>query len=393
MKNKKKVLLVGMGSEIGSYLLSINHSKKDKIEINAVLTNKIYANDTFQNLKSLQARIIINDPSYLNLINIDKKNSCLIINKKKVKIFWGDIKKFNLKNIRQRFDATIIATSKKHISDKKIMSRFLKISKYVFGVAESKKMPSLYPNLIGLKSSIITGKSYSLNSSKNKVFALGSCQSNGWQAQLRAVLEFFNNKNVKNFKMLATELDIVHPDTPQGRLGTKSYEPREQDARNNLRPGFSQANISMKKLFPKIHTLNTISLRTLVTPPGYQICRFYFSYQLKNKKRLHVDDLIKSFKLTSLKYPNIISVTENSLGSRAYEKTESSAVTLIDKKYVHFNNNLFLNKNSNNEKDQICEIITQSFVHNTKGYCRSVLNTLQQVLNSKKNHKKINYWN
>ena len=159
MKNKKKILLVGMGSEIGSYLLSINHSKSNDIEINHVLTNKIYGNDISQNLKSLQARIIINDPSFLNLINIDIKNSALIINKKKIKIFWGDIKKFNLKEIKQRFDATIVATSKKHISDKKIMSRFLKNSKYVFGVAESKKMPSLYPNLIGLKSSIITGKS------------------------------------------------------------------------------------------------------------------------------------------------------------------------------------------------------------------------------------------
>ena len=148
----------------------------------------------------------------------------------------------------------------------------------------------------------------------------------------------------------------------------------------------------MKKLFPNIHNLNTISLRTLVTPPGYQICRFYFRYQLKNKKRLYVDDLIESFKLTSRKYPNILSVTENSLGSRAYEKTESSAVTLIDKQYIHFNNNLFLNTNSNNKESQICEIITQSFVHNTKGYCRSVLNTLQQVLNTKKNLKKINYW-
>ncbi len=392
MKNKKKILLVGMGSEIGSYLLSINHSKSNNIEINHVLTNKIYGNDISQNLKSLQARIIINDPSFLNLINIDIKNSALIINKKKIKIFWGDIKKFNLKEIKHRFDATIVATSKKHISDKKIMSRFLKNSKYVFGVAESKKMPSLYPNLIGLKSSIITGKSHSLKNSKNRVFALGSCQSNGWQAQLRAVLEFFNNKNIKNFKMLGTELDIIHPDTPQGRLGTKSYKPREQDARNNLRPGFSQANISMKKLFPNIHNLNTISLRTLVTPPGYQICRFYFHYQLKNKKRLYVDDLIESFKLTSRKYPNILSVTENSLGSRAYEKTESSAVTLIDKQYIHFNNNLFLNTNSNNKESQICEIITQSFVHNTKGYCRSVLNTLQQVLNTKKNLKKINYW-
>ena len=52
--------------------------------------------------------------------------------------------------------------------------------------------------------------------------------------------------------MLGCELDIVHPDTAQGRLGTKSLNPREQDARNNLRPGFSQVEKSMKKFLIKL---------------------------------------------------------------------------------------------------------------------------------------------
>ena len=84
--------------------------------------------------------------------------------------------------------------------------------------------------------------------------------------------------------MLGCELDIVHPDTPQGRLGTKSMNPREQDARNNLRPGFSQVEKSMKKIFKTSYIKNTISLRTLISPPGYQIARFYIKYSSKDKK-------------------------------------------------------------------------------------------------------------
>lgn len=392
MINKKKILLVGMGSEIGSCLLLLNDPNKDLFLISTVLTNKIDGNNTLENLKALQARLILNDPSFINLIKIDEKYSCLIINRKKIKIFWGDIKNFDLKKIKQNFEATIIATSKIHINNKKIMSRYLKISKYVFGVAESKKIPSLYPSLLNINTSIIPSKAIKLQNSTNKIFALGSCQSNGWQAQLRGILEFFKNKDLEEFKMIGTELDIVHPDTPQGKLGTKGHMPREQDARNNLRPGFSQVNISMKKLFPKIHTLNTISLRTLITPPGYQICRFYFRYKFKNNKRTSLKNLINSLKETSKNYPNIIKISENTLGSRAYERTESAAVILADEKYIHFKDDLFMDRLNKEQQTQTSQIIVQSYVHNTRGYCRSVLDALKAVVKNKKNHKKLYYW-
>ena len=192
--------------------------------------------------------------------------------------------------------------------------------------------------------------------------------------------------------MIGTELDIVHPDTPQGKLGTKGHMPREQDARNNLRPGFSQVNISMKKLFPKIHTLNTISLRTLITPPGYQICRFYFRYKFKNNKRTSLKNLINSLKETSKNYPNIIKISENTLGSRAYERTESAAVILADEKYIHFKDDLFMDRLNKEQQTQTSQIIVQSYVHNTRGYCRSVLDALKAVVKNKKNHKKLYYW-
>ena len=34
------------------------------------------------------------------------------------------------------------------------------------------------------------------------------------------------------------ELDIVHPDTPTGRLGTKSIDPRDQDPRKQFSTKF-----------------------------------------------------------------------------------------------------------------------------------------------------------
>ena len=49
------------------------------------------------------------------------------IKDRKIKVVWGDITKFNIKNIKKRFDATIIATSKTHINNKNLMKKFLHI--------------------------------------------------------------------------------------------------------------------------------------------------------------------------------------------------------------------------------------------------------------------------
>jgi len=387
-KKQKKILLIGLGSEIGSTLLSINNFKKGPLRITTVLTNSIHNNDLEKNLESLKTRLIINDPSLINLIKIEKSKSIILINNSPIKIYFGDIKKFNLKNFSKKFDATIVATSKSHINNKKLMNRFLKISKFVFGVAESNELPSIYPNLLGVTSNIIDIKSHKVSNFKNKSFALGSCQSNGWQAQLRALIDMFANLRVNYFKMLGCELDIVHPDTPQGRLGTKSLDPREQDARNNLRPGFSQVGQSMKKLFSIKHLINTISLRTLIMPPGYQISRFFFSYSLKNKKRLTKNLIINSIKKLSLKNRKKYQFTETTLGSRAFEKSEASAVILLNKKYFHFNDNLF-NINYGNDKQRVSEMIFQAYVHNTRGYCFSVLNALEQIL---LNNNRTSFW-
>ena len=389
MNKKIKVLLVGLGSEIGSTLLSLTKSNNENVEITGILTNKIFKNDLKKNFESIIARIILNDPSIINNISYLEKKSLLVINKKKIKIFWGDIKKFSISKMKSNFDVTIIATSKDHINDKNLMKKFLKLSKFVFGVAESDNLPSIYPNLINISSDLFEREPKNIYDFNDKVFALGSCQTNGWQSQLRVIAEIFNKMKMNNLRMMGCELDIVHPDTPQGRLGTKSMNPREQDARNNFRPGFSQVEKSMKKIFKNAHVKNTISLRTLISPPGYQIARFYINYSLKDNKIITKDyfkkNIIKFCKKNKFK----IQYTESSLGSRAFEKVESSSILLLNDKYFHFNNN-FLNKN---EKDtKVLQIVFQSYVHNTRGYCRSVIETIKEVMSRYKRKKHIYCW-
>ena len=154
----KKVLLVGCGSEIGSMLISMNNLSKDGFLIDTVLTNKIDEKEknSFKNsLKSVYARIVLSNPSLLEKVSLDIKKNIVKINNRKIKFFWGDISKFNIKKIKKKFAVTIVATSKKHISNKTIMKKFLKVSEYVVGVAESKNLPSMYPNLLNLNSKLI----------------------------------------------------------------------------------------------------------------------------------------------------------------------------------------------------------------------------------------------
>ena len=377
MKKKiKKILLAGLGAEIGSMLLCMNNPKKDGLSIDTVITRPILNNKNHTNLESLYARLVLNEPSILPFIEIDENNQVIKIRGRKIKVFWGDITKFNFKKIKKNFDATIVATSKSHINNKNLMKRFLQISKFVFGVAESKYFPAIYPCLINFNDKLIQNKMRNIKD--EKIFVFGSCQSNGWTSQLRAFLETMNFY-CNQFEMHNMELDIVHPDTPTGRLGTKSIEPRDQDPRNNFRPSFSQANISMKRLFPKTESINTISLRTLISPPGFQISRFFFSYKTKRNRKLNLDDFIQKFKKIEQEFPFLLKLTDLPLGSRAFEMNEAASVILSNRKYFIFKDKIL---NINNYKN-LSEVILQAYVHNTRGYCRSVIYGLNKFLLSK----------
>ena len=100
--------------------------------------------------------------------------------------------------MKKKFDATIVATSKAHINNKKIMENFLQVSGFVFGVAESKYFPAIYPCLIGVNEKFIQNKSRDIQN--NRIFVFGSCQSNGWTSQLRAILDVINF-NCDEFQM------------------------------------------------------------------------------------------------------------------------------------------------------------------------------------------------
>ena len=115
------------------------------------------------------ARIVINEPEMINRISFNEKESSLIINKIKPLYFWGNVKKVDLNKINTKFDITIIATSKDHINDKTFMKKFLKVSKFVFGVAESNNLPSIYPNIINTKSKFFEKKPRSMHLTSHNI--------------------------------------------------------------------------------------------------------------------------------------------------------------------------------------------------------------------------------
>jgi hypothetical protein len=372
----KNVLLIGFGSEIGSMLIYLNNPKKDNLQIKTVIT-KLIDPTIKDSLNSLKARLIILNPTLINSIKIDEKTSSIIINDRRIKVIWSQSENLAKIKFKNKFDATIVATSKSQINNKKLMLSFLKFSHYVFGVAENKYLPAIYPSLLNVNDKFIANKK---RNSKEKIFVFGSCQSNGWMSSLAALLDVAN-KLCKNFQLLNTEVDIVHPDTPTGRLGTKSLNPREQDPRDNLRPSFSQVSDSMKRLFPRIENHNTVSLRTLISPPGYMISRFYFKYEMSNNKSLNYKIIRDNLSKLSTKQKFNYSLSELSLGSKAFSYSENASNILSDKKYLIFKDNVF----KNNSKNKISELIIQSYVHNTRGYCRSVIEALKWFFNSKKN--------
>ena len=77
----------------------------------------------------------------------------------------------------------------------------------------------------------------------------------------------------------------------------------------------------------------------------------------------------------SIKQKFNYSLSELSLGSKAFSYSENASNILSDKKYLIFKDDVF----KNNSKNKISELIIQSYVHNTRGYCRSVLNSLKAV--------------
>lgn len=374
----KRLLLVGCGAEIGSMIVGMLDPAKDGMEIAAILTHPAEGDPHHPEttgLDSLVARVVMAQPHLVDEVSADRAGERLVVRGQSIPVFWGDVADFDSASLPGPFDGAILATSKKHLGDLALMERLASVAGYVVGVAEGLKLPAVYPCLIGAPEAFLPVRPEPVNGAK--AFALGSCQTNGWQAQLRALLDLAADNGFKSLDFKAMEVDIVHPDTPTGRLGTKSIAARDQDPRNNLRPSFSQVESSMNRLFPESANANTVSLRVLTSPPGYQISRFFFSYDPGDGARLDHAGIANGFAKTAARNPHILRVAERPLGSRGYEFSEAAAVVLTQSALMRFNDDPFRAGGANLP---VSELIVQAYVHNTRGYCRSVIEALRYLL-------------
>ena len=377
----KKILLVGCGAEIGSLLLGMLEPQKDGLRIAAVLTTPVAADPSHPEttpLDGLCARIVLAQPHLLDQIGVE--GDALIVRGVRVPVLFGDMLSHPLKTLPGPFDIALIATSKSHIADPNVMGRFLEVADFVVGVAEAVNFPALYNPLIGAPERFLPVKSRPAGS--DRLIALGSCQTNGWLAQLRAVLELAEETEMTDFHLRGMEVDIVHPDTPTGQLGTTSIRAREQDPRNNLRPGFSQLEASMNRLFPAIHTLNTVSLRTLTLPPGYQIFRVFFSYAAADRTRLDGARIAASLGRSARRLPKILRLADRPYGSRGFEQCDASAVILPQPALLRFTDDPFGLASAGIAP--VSELILQAYVHNTRGYCRSVIEAMRHLVSGER---------
>ena len=374
----KKILLIGCGAEIGALITGMIEPEQHGLSIASILTNAIAGDKKhpdMDGIDSLIARILLAAPHLLE--DVSRDGDALVIKGLTIPVFWGDAITFDLSLLPQHYDLALVATSVKHIRDNSVMRRFESCATFVLGVAESNALPAIYPNLIGANTKYFASRPEPIEAARS--FCLGSCQTNGWQAQLRAMLELADESTMTEFTFAAMEVDIIHPDTPTGRLGTKSINARDQDPRNNLRPSFSQMETSMDRLFPASRNINTVSLRTLTMPPGYQICRFFFRYHTESSSRLDTAAIADSFRDTARRLPHILHVAERPLGSRAFEFCRAPAVVLPQPALFHYHDDVFgLGDNP------IAELISQAYVSNTRGYCHSVIGAMAYLLNDPK---------
>ena len=371
----KKILLIGCGAEIGSMLLGMLQPQLDGLQIAAVLTHPVATDPSHPGLTSMDglcARLVLGNPQLLDQVAV--AGSSLVIRGQQVPVWFGDLRDFALETLPGPFDVCLVATSKSHIGDRDLMGRCLNVARFVVGVAEATGLPALYPPLLGAPERFLPLKSQPAGS--ERIFALGSCQSNGWLAQLRGVLELAAEAELSELEFRGLEVDIIHPDTPTGRLGTASLRAREQDPRNNLRPGFSQVESSMNRLFPGGHNVNTVSLRTLTQPPGYQLCRFFFSYRGPGP-RLDGPAIAASLGRTAQRLPTVLRLAERPYGSRGFEQCEAAAVVLGQPALLRFADDPFGLAAAG--VAPVSELILQAYVHNTRGYCRSVIETLRYL--------------
>lgn len=354
----KKAILVGCGAEIGANLLIQNDPAKDGFAIQTVVTNAPSLDKHYPELGPIDgivARLAMAHPGIQSQINIIDGNT-LNIDGREVHFFFGDLAK-ELPPQTGRFDIGFIATSKLDMDKNSPVARNMQeLADVVLGVAEANELPSIYGCLEDLtRDDIGTIQRQVVDSG---MYCLGSCQTNGMHASLRVLTDALRSINCNASHIVSVETDIVHPDTPNGVLGTRSFEGRLQDARDNLRPSFSQIAMSQDKVMPWAPLVNTVSLRAPVHAPGYQINRFI----VKDDGALNRGLIEEAIERVSETHPHVVKASRSPLGSRAYAYERRCSTILSDK------NHLLILRPAYLASQNLSEIIIQSFVNNTVGY-------------------------
>lgn len=363
-----KILLIGMGSDIGSNLMYLSSKNEFKNKITDIFTSPIESDGTDSDKRDsydeLAARLVMAQPQLLEQININRAKSEISINDTSFKIHFGDVN--NDMSKIGCFDLSIIATSRKHIRSNEILNKIKSFSKSVIGVAENSDIPAIYPALADSKSENFK-HGYSLSAKElSGCFAMGSCQCVGWTTGLRIIAEYCSSENKKLSDVLIhSEVDIIHPDTASSNFGTKRIGSRTEDPRDNLRPGISQVAQSMQRFQPASST-NTVSLRVLTQPPGYQIQRFF----LKNIN-ISIDKLTDVIKQFENNHKHLIKLVDTPMGSKSYANLACSTV------YLNTSQHLIVNKIGEN-----IEVVLQAYVHNTLGYCAAIHSTIDNILST-----------
>jgi hypothetical protein len=363
----KTGILFGAGADIGSNLLSLNDPTRDGFAITDVVTRHIPSDAALAPLSSMRqlaGRMMLADPTLLNHLDIDEEGQILTVRGRPVRVHFVDVQDDALLELGH-FDLGIVATHRNHIRSIEMLQRFRKLADTVIGVAENDSLPAFYTPLAGADLSLL-GVAQRPGLGSEGLFSLGSCQCVGWAAQLRGLLDAAAVAGVDELGLERAELDIVHPDTASSSFGTAGIGARREDARDNLRPGFSQVRRSMTRL-PGVTTLNTVSLRVLTQPPGYQVSRFFV------RAHLDTEAVRAGFARAHEALPNVIQTTDVPVGSRAFSASGAAATVLTAPSHLHVSR-LSIGGAS------FTEIVTQAYIHNTVGYCASVLEAGRRLL-------------
>jgi hypothetical protein len=355
----------GLGADIGSNLISQNDPERDGFTITTAITKAIPAASLERSLESLAARLVLADPALLDRVKINTHLSALSVDGRMIAIHFRDVVTDPLDDVGC-FDLGFVATHRSHVQDNATMEKIHQCCKVVLGAAENPRLPGLYGPLLDAPLHLIGDAmtAVGLSDELSGTFALGSCQCVGWAAQLRGLLEALGVSGQRELGLRRMEVDIVHPDTASGRLGTYTIGARDEDPRNNLRPGASQLQTSMRR-FSGIETINTVSLRVLTQPPGYQICRFF------TEATLSATDLREGLERAKYALPDMIATTATPIGSRVFAIAPQVATVITASSHLTA---------GQIAGTDLSLVTMQSYIHNTIGYCRSILGTATRLL-------------